>query len=130
MRTLTTFLLAIALANVAAATTHTVNIVGLTFSPDEIMIQQGDTVDWVHDASTIPHTVTDGGGPGDPGAGSYFDATLSTPNQVFSYTFALGGDYPYFCRFHFGSNMIGVVHVTPGVPTESTTWSSVKALYR
>lgn len=130
MRTLFPILLVLAAAAVAAAATHTVDIVGLTFSPAEITINAGDTVEWVKDFNTVAHTVTDGAGPTDAGAGSLFDATLDSPSQTFDHTFTNVGDVPYFCRFHFGLGMTGIVHVGPEVPVEPTTWSEVKALYR
>lgn len=62
-------------ATTAMAVTHTVNQVGLTFQPDDLTIEIGDTVEW--NWSTGSHTVTSGLGNGDPNAGNLFDAPLN-----------------------------------------------------
>ena len=87
-----------------------VTISGFTFSP--VTIARGTTVRWVN-ASRAPHTVTSGAS-SDPSdnPGALFDKTLPR-GQSFEFTFADAGEQPYFCRFHEGSGMTGVVTVLP-----------------
>lgn len=109
------------------AVTHTVNQSGLSFDPDDLTVKVGDTVEWVWSGGN--HTVTSGGGPDDPEVGMYFDDPLSSSNPTVSFQFDQTGDYPSFCRPHFGLGMTGVVHVLPAVPAEPATWGAVKSLF-
>ena len=93
----------------AAAATHTVNQVGFTFSPAEITIEVGDTVDWVWSAGS--HTVTSGTDLSDPDVGVLFDTPLNSGAPSFSYTFTEAGVQDYFCRPHLGRGMVGTVNV-------------------
>ena len=112
------------LSGVAAfSTTHNVDLVGMSFIPDDITIVVNDTVMWEH-VSGFPHTVTSGTGPTDPGVGIFFDASLPAPGSTFSYTFTAPGDYPYFCRPHFGLGMTGIVHVLGTVGCDYTVLPS------
>ena len=101
----------VAAVPVALAATHTVNQTNLTFVSDDITIQVGDTVEWVHSSGF--HTVTNGTGPTDPLAGTLFELSLSS--GTVSHTFTSGGDVPYFCRPHFGVGMTAIVRVEDGV---------------
>lgn len=112
----------------ADAETHTINQVSTVWEPSELMIVVGDTVEWVWDS--LAHTVTNGTGPADPGAGSMFDAPLDALNPTVSFTFETAGDVPFFCRPHFSVGMTGVIHVLPATPVEDATWSDVKNRYR
>jgi len=58
------------------------------------------------------------------------DGRVIDVHPTVSFQFDSTGDYPYFCRPHVGMGMAGIVHVTPSVPNESSTWSGVKSLYR
>ena len=97
------------LAGAAAAATHTVNQVNLTFDPDEITINVGDTVEWIWSSGI--HTVTNGLDLADPDLGTLFDEPLTAANPVVSYAFTAAGDVPYLCRPHVTLGMTGVVHV-------------------
>ena len=114
----------------AQAAVHEVLIVGLQFFPDEVTIDQGDTVRWVNDGGGPFHTVTSGTGTADPEAGLLFDADLNQPNQVFEFVFTETGDVPYFCRPHVNFGMTGLVRVEDPLPNEGAAWSRVKSLYR
>jgi plastocyanin len=92
-----------------AAETVDAVITGFTFPP--VSVHVGGTVRWTN-ASRAPHTVTSGASSDAPDAGALFDARLQ-PGGAFSFTFSATGDQPYFCRFHEGSGMVGVVHVLP-----------------
>jgi plastocyanin len=84
---------------------------GFQFDPPHLTVAAGTTVRWTNKGA-VPHTVTSGASSrpaDDPGAlfdsrlpaGAVVDVTLTTP-----------GDYPYFCRYHEGMGMAGVVTVT------------------
>ena len=127
LRLITVFMISL-FAIGASATTHTVNQVGLTFDPQGIVINVGDTVQWNWTAGF--HTVTNGINPSDPSLGTLFDATLSSGSPMFSYTFTSAGNYPYICRPHFGLDMWGDVHVEDIIDNDTPTWGAVKTLYR
>jgi plastocyanin len=101
-----------------------------TFNPSSVAISPGDTVQWVWQSTTIPHTVTSGL----PGAADGKFCSLpegSTENaqtcnstsyaQVapFTYsetdTFMTPGMYPYYCTVH-GAQMTGMVIVGQAAP--------------
>lgn len=110
----------------ATAATHTVTQSGVSFSPAEITITVGDTVEWVWTSGF--HTVTNGTGAADPNAGTLFDFNFSGDNVAYEFTAA--GDYPYFCRPHESMGMTGMIHVVSQVSSESSTFSDVKNLFR
>ena len=126
MKMLLTMLTVLALAAVAGAATFQVTQSGTSFSPNDLTINTGDTVEWVWTGGF--HTVTNGTGAADPNAGTMFDATLSGGN--FSYTFTTAGDVPYFCRPHETFGMTGIIRVSDQVANESATFSAVKSLFR
>ncbi len=89
----------------------------LRFTPTEITIKAGDTVEW-RNIGLIPHTVT-----ADPkrapssrnielpdGAES-FDSGWVTTGQSFRYTFSEPGVYRYICLPHEQARMVGTVIV-------------------
>jgi plastocyanin len=118
----------------ASAATHDIDQVGLTFTPDSLDVEVGDTVVWHWSAGT--HTVTNGEGAADPNVGTLFDAPLSSAAPTFSFTFTTAGRVPYFCRPHETLGMKGVVIVqdSPVAAEEprvvDTDWSRIKTLYR
>ena len=57
------------------------------------------------------HTVTSGTGSLDPNVGALFDVPLDSVHPTFSYTYTSPGTFPFFCRSHELSNMIGFVVV-------------------
>jgi len=93
----------------SAQTTHEVDQVSISFSPNDLTIEAGDIVRWVWSAGS--HTVTSGTGLADPDIGILFDAPLNSANTTFEFTFDTPGDYPYFCRPHVGLGMTGVIRV-------------------
>ena len=67
------------------------------YSPADITINAGDTVDWVN-VDTAAHTVT-GGSPSD-GPSGVFDSSLVMADATYSFTFDDAGSYDYFCMVH------------------------------
>jgi plastocyanin len=111
----------------AAADTFIINQVNTTYSPDELTIHVGDTVEWHW--SSLAHTVTSGTGAADPEAGDLFDEPLDVTAPIVSYTFTTAGDVPFFCRPHEVMGMTGIIHVLESTPTEASGWGNIKALY-
>jgi len=101
----------------AQADTITVNQVGFTFSPPNVTIQVGDTVQWIHGSGG--HTVTEGTD-GSVDGNEAFHSPLDNGTPSYSVTFDAaflaanprpGDVYDYFCSPHFALNMVGTVTV-------------------
>jgi plastocyanin len=84
----------------AFADTVTVTIEKLVFSPKEISVKVGDTVEWVN-KDPFAHTATVKGG---------WEVTIP-PKKTASRVIQAGDTVDYFCRFH--PNMKGKITVTP-----------------
>jgi len=104
----------------APAATVTVEAVGTQFAPAALVIPAGTTVQWQTPA--IAHTVTTAASLDDARAGHGNDPlnrdgnpdTFSlglAPNQAATHTFLTPGTYYYYCAFHVGAGMVGVVEV-------------------
>jgi len=91
---------------------------GLSFVPDPVDIQPGDTVEWIWDASG--HSVTSGVPPTPNGM---FDTGLQSAGFMFSFQFNSAGTFPYFCTRH-GAMMVGTVNVAAPSPSPSPTPST------
>jgi plastocyanin len=86
-----------------------------SFTPPEVTIAVGDTVEW-RNTSLITHTVTDdrrhAERPGDavvPAGAQVFDSGDIPAGQVYRQTFTLPGTYRYFCTHHESEGMVGTV---------------------
>lgn len=110
-------LLVLLFATNCFATIHTVNLSGLSFSPQNITITQGDTVRWVKTGGfhNVAHSATV----------PLFRSGEPT-SAAFTYDFAfaapMSGLYNYECEVHAGSGMVGTVTVNaagnpPGAPS-------------
>jgi plastocyanin len=98
-------------AQASAAKTYTVRLQGFQFSPQQITIAVGDTVEWINDDAAI-HEVTIQGAPG----GSSPDLAQT---DSWSYLFDTPGIYKYRCIYHspnFDSGMVGIVIVDGDAP--------------
>jgi plastocyanin len=90
-----------------------------SFSPTDVTIRAGDTVEW-RNTSLITHTVTDdpkrSTDPSDaglpPGA-QPFDSGDIPAGQVYLRRFTVPGTYQYFCTRHEAEGMSGTVVVKP-----------------
>ena len=91
----------------------------LSFTPGEVTIRSGDTVEW-RNTAIMHHTVT-----ADPararnpalvelpaGAAPFHSGEVQ-PGGVWRHTFTTPGRYRYICLPHEGQGMHGVVNVTP-----------------
>jgi plastocyanin len=80
--------------------TNVITIDNFTFSPKELTIPVGTTVQWVnHD--DIPHTIVEK-------KTSFRSKALDT-NDSYSYTFTSAGAFDYFCGLH--PHMVGKIVV-------------------
>jgi plastocyanin len=84
----------------ALADTVTVTIDKLVFSPNEVSVKAGDTVEWVN-KDAFAHTATVKGG----------WEVMIPPKKTASRVMQAGDTVEYFCRFH--PNMKGRITVTP-----------------
>jgi plastocyanin/uncharacterized cupredoxin-like copper-binding protein len=90
------------------AATSNVDMQSFAFTPAEVTVRVGDTVNWSNKDSE-PHAVQ--GGP--------MNSPDIAPGGSFSQTFDQAGDVDYFCRIH--TYMIGVVHVLGENATTTTS---------
>ena len=91
----------------------------LKFSPANITVQVGDTVEW-RNRSLFTHTVTADKSLAKnpehvvlPVGAEPFDSGDIPPGEVFRHTFTVSGEYAYFCIPHERHNMLGRVTVNP-----------------
>jgi plastocyanin len=85
-----------------------VGVDGLKFSPQDVTVQVGDTVQWTW--VTSGHSTTSGT-PGHPDG--LWDSGVQNSGFVFSQTFSAAGTFPYFCSVHgLCCGMIGSVTVS------------------
>ena len=91
----------------------------LKFSPANITVQVGDTVEW-RNKSLFTHTVTADKSLAKnpehvvlPVGAEPFDSGDIPPGEVFRHTFTVSGEYAYFCIPHERHNMLGRVMVNP-----------------
>ena len=105
-----------------AQTTHTVNAQSFSFTPSELIIEQGDVVVWInngglHDVNGDTNTIT-GESFGNPES---FDspATSEVGAEIFSYTFNIPGTYNYDCSVgsHAANGMVGQIIVNESQTT-------------
>jgi plastocyanin len=99
----------------AAASTE-VRMARLQFTPKEVTVPVGDTVQWTHADGSKSHTVTadDGSFESSPTCSSPGAPGCMTEGSTFSHTFSGAGRFPYHCRIHGGPGgeaMSGVVVV-------------------
>ena len=108
----------VALAGSANADTIVVNQIGFTFQPQDIVIDEGDTVMWVWNSNF--HTTTEGVDDSvDPTDAWHQQLDSSQPSLSVTFDAAFlaanprpGDLYPYVCAFHLaGFNMVGSVQV-------------------
>ena len=111
----------VAIMSLLSATAETFQVQvgagGLKFTPQNVTIHVGDTVQWTWAASG--HSTTSGT-PGHPDG--IWDSGVQNSGFVFSQTFTSAGDFPYFCTPHgLCCGMIGSVNVTPLADTVQIT---------
>ena len=82
------------------------------FSPAEVTVKMGDTVEWINmSPSPILHTATYGMGNDDPLSGFYFDSGFLATGGTYSVTLTRMGVYHYYCIPHELFDMRGILTV-------------------
>src|SRR2546422_10606123 len=69
-----------------------VNVPAYSFSPAQIEVKRGTTVNWINGDSITAHTVS--------GSNGLFASQLIQPTGKFSFTFDKIGTYSYQCSIH------------------------------
>lgn len=109
MRLTATLLTCALAATAASAETHIVGAYDMTFEPEIIEVNVGDTIRWEYISGT-PHTVTSGE-PCTWDGGFY--AGLSIVEPVFEWVVPedAASEIPYFCAPHCVNEMVGTIFV-------------------
>jgi plastocyanin len=98
---------------------QTIQFFESSFLPQFVTVELGDVVTWVWRRGE--HTVTSGDGPGDPDAGSLFDAPLDEASPSFSFQVNVFREegYRFFCRNHppGAPDDVGFIQVSSGERT-------------
>jgi plastocyanin len=93
----------------------------LKFSPQDVTINVGDTIQWVWASN---HHSSTSGTPGNPDG--LWDSGILNKNATFSHTFTTPGVFPYYCTPHGSLGMVGSVTVNDNA---SDTVTITKAQY-
>lgn len=97
----------------------TVEIEGFAFTPQDVTIPVGETVQWVN-LDTVRHTSTSDT--------LVWDSGLLAESDTFEFTFDDLGVYPYHCTVH--PTMTGSVTVSEDAAVESTSLGEIKAVFK
>ena len=89
------------------ATTHQITAEDFEFTPPNLSVSVGDTIEWIWDDSGSEHTTTSTSVPA--GAASW-DHMLNNANPTFFYVVTQPGNYNYHCTIH--TNMVGTFTAT------------------
>src|SRR5688572_15715121 len=107
-------ILMVFLVNVAVlqpqAATRTIEMRNNFFSPNNVTIQQGDTVIWVQRGSNHDTVSEDG----------LWSSGILASGRTFSFTFDTPGSYGYFCSPHRSQGMTGTITVEGAANTPPT----------
>jgi plastocyanin len=76
--------------------THRILIDGTQFVPATLTVHEGDSVVWVN-ADPFPHTATAATA---TSAAGHFDSKEIAPQQSWTYTATVKGEFPYLCTLH------------------------------
>ena len=89
----------------------TVDSTNLRFSPDTIILQEGDSVNFFWEGELLAHNAVEENG--------LFDSGDPERNVDYTYTFNIGenGTYQYVCEPHESLGMVGTIIVEP-IPVE------------
>jgi plastocyanin len=127
MKVFLTALCAAMFSSLASAEVHVVNQQGLTFVPETITVNPGDTVRWIRNNGI--HNVTNGLPCNEFGDPIFETMPLDSSNPIAEWLVpdAVYGEVPYFCSIgtHCAGGMVGTINV---VPAKGTTVHEVEQL--
>jgi len=83
--------IALAAAERAKPTTHTVTMENMRFQPETLTVARGDTVVWIN-KDLVPHTATSKAGG--------FDSQIIQAQKSWRFTARKRGEFAYLCTFH------------------------------
>ncbi len=119
------YLLSLLPFQLVAQTTHIVTVTNFTYSPDALVINQGDIVQWNNTAGF--HNVNGTIASNPTNAENFFSGAAASAPWSFSHTFMTIGTNNYFCDIH-GAGMNGSITVTGPLPAEMIKFiANVKA---
>jgi plastocyanin len=111
--------------------THVVQVSSNVFTPAQLTINSGDTVEWRNNGGRHNVEADDGSfrcANGCDGDGQGGNGNASTAAWVVQVTFDNAGSNPYFCEVHVGVGMTGTITVEAAPPpTASTTAATITA---
>lgn len=119
-RTLILAFLAISTSFPAFSTRHTIVQDGLIFTPDQLSVSIGDTIQWVWQNGD--HTTTS---KGIPSGAAAWDSPLTASVPVFEYVVLVPGEYEYMCTPHESMGMTGKFETTSLGMSEDVYWSGL-----
>ncbi len=90
---------------------------GVSFTPADITINVGETVQWDNNAGFHNVNGSLATFPGNPEG--FLSGDPATAPWTFSHTFTIAGSYDYQCDLHFGSGMVGTITVEAPVLTNA-----------
>jgi plastocyanin len=100
---LLTFLWIFSCISLAHATIHVITFAGISYTPNDISVSVGDTIEWQGDFST--HPLKSAPAPlAFPVGAAPFENSQGT---TFRYVVTVPGDHGYFCQVHAGNGMVG-----------------------
>ncbi|MCB0643574.1 MAG: hypothetical protein KDC44_18130, partial [Phaeodactylibacter sp.] len=116
-------MLACLFAGLAYSQDYTVTVSGLSFDPQDLVINVGETVEWdnvggFHNVNGSTATFPDN-------PEGFLSGSPASAPWNFSYTFTIPGVYNYQCDIHAGGGMTGTVTVLGGSNTESLILTGV-----
>ena len=96
---------------------------GQKFTPKNVTINAGDTIEWVWAGN---HHSSTSGTPGNPDG--MWESGINNTGFVFSHTFSAAGTFPYYCTPHGSLGMVGSVTVNgAALPTVTLSVSDASA---
>jgi plastocyanin len=95
------------------ASTNTVTIQNMAFSPTTLNVKVGTTVTWINKDSVTHDVVSDTG---------LFTSGNLTNGMSYNYTFNQTGSFPYHCAIH--PSMTGTIVVSTSAPTSTGSTGS------
>ena len=95
---------------------HIVNLVSFTYVPKNLVIKEGETVQWINDTGKN-HNIDGTIGAYANNPESFYSGPPSNDNWVFTFRFNIPGSYKYKSELYENIGMTGIVEVLPKIKT-------------